>query len=97
MHPLDDWRILNQPFYAQQANEVTLFEAAYAARLPVMVKGPTGCGKKRRAEVGARSAHQRLTRRDCLSVAPAGRAASSATGHEAEYRKAVGTQCRPFQ
>jgi nitric oxide reductase NorQ protein len=26
---------------------VALYEAAYAARLPVMVKGPTGCGKSR--------------------------------------------------
>jgi nitric oxide reductase NorQ protein len=35
------------PFYQPQGNEVVLFEAAYAARLPVMVKGPTGCGKSR--------------------------------------------------
>ena len=35
------------PFYQQQGNEVALYEAAYAARLPVMVKGPTGCGKSR--------------------------------------------------
>jgi nitric oxide reductase NorQ protein len=35
------------PFYQPQGNEVALFEAAYAARLPVMVKGPTGCGKSR--------------------------------------------------
>ncbi|HOS86584.1 MAG TPA: hypothetical protein PLT46_05615, partial [Burkholderiaceae bacterium] len=35
------------PFYQQQGNEVALYKAAYAARLPVMVKGPTGCGKSR--------------------------------------------------
>ena len=35
------------PFYQPQGNEVAQFEAAYAARLPVMVKGPTGCGKSR--------------------------------------------------
>jgi nitric oxide reductase NorQ protein len=35
------------PFYQPQGNEILLFEAAYAARLPVMVKGPTGCGKSR--------------------------------------------------
>ncbi|MDD4867579.1 MAG: CbbQ/NirQ/NorQ/GpvN family protein [Mycobacterium sp.] len=29
---------------------MALFEAAYAARLPVMVKGPTGCGKSRFVE-----------------------------------------------
>ena len=41
------YRVVNQPFYQSQANEVALFEAAYTARLPVMVKGPTGCGKSR--------------------------------------------------
>ncbi|RMH62572.1 MAG: CbbQ/NirQ/NorQ/GpvN family protein, partial [Zetaproteobacteria bacterium] len=30
--------------------EVALYEAAYAARLPVMIKGPTGCGKSRFVE-----------------------------------------------
>lgn len=35
------------PFYQPQGSEVALFSAAYAARLPVMVKGPTGCGKSR--------------------------------------------------
>src|ERR1035441_3519578 len=44
---LDDWRITVEPYYAPQGDEVTLFEAAYRARLPVMVKGPTGCGKSR--------------------------------------------------
>jgi hypothetical protein len=43
------------------------------------------------------SAHQKLTRRDCLSVESTANEVSSATGHEVEYRKAVGTQCRPFQ
>ena len=40
----------NEPFYQAQGNEVVLFEAAYAARLPVMIKGPTGCGKSRFVE-----------------------------------------------
>ena len=38
---------MTSPYYQPQGNEVPLFEAAYAARLPVMVKGPTGCGKSR--------------------------------------------------
>ncbi|MFM1906398.1 MAG: hypothetical protein RLZZ591_75 [Pseudomonadota bacterium] len=38
------------PYYQPQGNEIALFEAAYAARLPVMVKGPTGCGKSRFVE-----------------------------------------------
>ena len=35
------------PYYEPQANEVAIFEAAYRKRLPVMLKGPTGCGKTR--------------------------------------------------
>ena len=31
-------------------DEVQIFEAAYAARLPVLLKGPTGCGKTRFVE-----------------------------------------------
>ena len=42
--------VRREPFYQPQDNEVALFEAAYAARLPVMVKGPTGCGKSRFVE-----------------------------------------------
>ncbi|MCL2345400.1 MAG: CbbQ/NirQ/NorQ/GpvN family protein [Desulfobulbus sp.] len=39
--------VKQEPFYQPQGNEVALYEAAYAARLPVMLKGPTGCGKSR--------------------------------------------------
>ncbi|HJQ62285.1 MAG TPA: CbbQ/NirQ/NorQ/GpvN family protein [Burkholderiales bacterium] len=35
------------PYYEPQRNEVAIFEAAYKKRLPVMLKGPTGCGKTR--------------------------------------------------
>jgi nitric oxide reductase NorQ protein len=34
-------------FYRPQGNEVALFEHAFRNRLPVMIKGPTGCGKTR--------------------------------------------------
>ncbi len=34
-------------FYLPQGSEVEVFTAAYARRLPVMLKGPTGCGKTR--------------------------------------------------
>jgi len=43
----EPYRVRDEPFYRQQGNEVALYAAAYAARLPVMVKGPTGCGKSR--------------------------------------------------
>jgi nitric oxide reductase NorQ protein len=41
------YQIQHEPFYQAQDEEVELYTAAYAARLPVMVKGPTGCGKSR--------------------------------------------------
>lgn len=39
--------VTSEPYYQSQADEVELYTAAYAGRLPVMVKGPTGCGKSR--------------------------------------------------
>ncbi|MCP5415402.1 MAG: CbbQ/NirQ/NorQ/GpvN family protein [Chromatiaceae bacterium] len=35
------------PFYRPQGNEIALFERAWANQLPVLIKGPTGCGKTR--------------------------------------------------
>jgi nitric oxide reductase NorQ protein len=37
----------NLPFYQPTGNEIALFEHAYRRRLPVLLKGPTGCGKTR--------------------------------------------------
>ena len=39
--------IEDQPFYQATGNEITLYESAYNRRLPLMLKGPTGCGKTR--------------------------------------------------
>ncbi len=35
------------PFYQPQADECSVFEAAYENKLPLLLKGPTGCGKTR--------------------------------------------------
>lgn len=35
------------PYYEPQGNEIAIFEAAAKRKLPVMLKGPTGCGKTR--------------------------------------------------
>ena len=48
--PLAPWRIDAEPYYRALGDECTLFEAAYAQRLPVLLKGPTGCGKTRFVE-----------------------------------------------
>jgi nitric oxide reductase NorQ protein len=39
-----------EPYYRVVADEVTLYEAAYSVRMPMMLKGPTGCGKTRFVE-----------------------------------------------
>jgi nitric oxide reductase NorQ protein len=46
----EQYLVSKEPFYQPQGNEVALYEAAYGARLPVMIKGPTGCGKSRFVE-----------------------------------------------
>ena len=38
------------PFYLPIADEIEIFSAAYKCRLPVLLKGPTGCGKTRFVE-----------------------------------------------
>lgn len=43
----DKYRITQEPFYIPVNHEVELLTAAYHAKLPVMLKGPTGCGKTR--------------------------------------------------
>lgn len=47
---LDDFRILAEPYFRAVGNEVGIFEAAFQSRMPVMLKGPTGCGKTRFVE-----------------------------------------------
>ncbi|HRH82528.1 MAG TPA: CbbQ/NirQ/NorQ/GpvN family protein [Thiobacillaceae bacterium] len=39
--------IRKQPYYEPVGNEIAIFEAAYGNRLPILLKGPTGCGKTR--------------------------------------------------
>lgn len=39
--------IEREPYYEPVGDEVALFEAAAESRIPVLLKGPTGCGKTR--------------------------------------------------
>ena len=47
---VDQYRIQSEPYYMPVHDEVALYEAAYQARMPIMLKGPTGCGKSRFVE-----------------------------------------------
>ncbi len=44
---LKAYRIDSEPYYRPIGDEIPVFEAAYADRVPMMLKGPTGCGKTR--------------------------------------------------
>ncbi len=46
----EQYEITSEPYYRPIENEIARFEAAYSARMPVMLKGPTGCGKSRFVE-----------------------------------------------
>lgn len=50
---IDKYRITREPYYLNVKDEVAIFETAYKAKLPVMLKGPTGCGKTRFVEAMA--------------------------------------------
>ncbi|MEE9447310.1 MAG: CbbQ/NirQ/NorQ/GpvN family protein [Arenicellales bacterium] len=44
---LNAFMITDEPYYAAQGDEIKIFEAAYKNGIPVLLKGPTGCGKSR--------------------------------------------------
>ncbi len=46
----DQYRVEREPYYRGIGDEIELYEAAYSVRMPVMLKGPTGCGKSRFVE-----------------------------------------------
>jgi nitric oxide reductase NorQ protein len=47
---IEEFRITEEPYYLPISDEVQLFEAAYEQQVPVVLKGPTGCGKTRFVE-----------------------------------------------
>ncbi len=43
----EEYFITEEPYYEAVGDEIAVFEAAYTNQLPVLLKGPTGCGKTR--------------------------------------------------
>lgn len=73
--PVDDFLASEIPSYLAVDDEVEVFERAYRAQLPILLKGPTGCGKTRFvAHMAARlgrplitvACHEDLTASDLL-------------------------------
>src|ERR1700752_3053353 len=72
---IESERVTQAPYYARVGREVEVFEAAARRGLPVMLKGPTGCGKTRLVEHMANrldvplftvSCHEDMTASDLL-------------------------------
>ncbi len=47
---IDQYQVKTEPYYHPVSDEIELYEAAYSVRMPMMLKGPTGCGKTRFVE-----------------------------------------------
>jgi len=72
---IDQFRIRYPPNYIHQGNEEEVFRHAFDARIPLILKGPTGCGKTRFMEYMAHrldlplvtvSCHEDLTASDLV-------------------------------
>ena len=60
-HVVEEYLSLEEPFYLPVRDEIQLFEAAYVQKIPVLLKGPTGCGKTRFLEYMAYQMDRPLT------------------------------------
>ena len=59
---IEEYHLREEPYYVPVGDEVELFEAAYKQRLPLIFKGPTGCGKTRFVEYMAYKLGVELTK-----------------------------------
>ncbi len=60
--PSSSYMIKEQPFYLAVRDEVEIFEMAWVEQIPVLLKGPTGCGKTRFVEYMAWHLGQKVVR-----------------------------------
>lgn len=63
--PVPPAGVVAAPWYRAVRDEVTVFEHAAAAGLPVLLKGPTGCGKSRFVEAMAHALGRPLVQVAC--------------------------------
>ena len=49
-YAIEEFLVRSEPYYRTVGDELELFTAAYHQHIPVLLKGPTGCGKTRFVE-----------------------------------------------
>jgi nitric oxide reductase NorQ protein len=74
VYNVEEYAVHDEPYYLPIHDEVQLFETAYAQRIPVLLKGPTGAGKTRFVEYMAYKLGRPMMKM------------STRTGEEAEHR-----------
>ena len=82
---IEEFLVRSEPYYRAVGDELELFEAAYAQHIPVLLKGPTGCGKTRFVEYMAWKLGRPMT-----TVSDSGQ-----TMNEGEVRVSAGHHCLP--
>ena len=60
-YAIEEYVLTEEPFYVSVSDEVELFTAAFQQKIPVLMKGPTGCGKTRFIEYMAYHMSRPLT------------------------------------
>jgi nitric oxide reductase NorQ protein len=60
-YAIEEYVLSEEPFYLPLKDEVELFTAAFQQNIPVLLKGPTGCGKTRFIEYMAYQLDRPLT------------------------------------
>lgn len=60
-----DFLISEAPYYESVGNECAIFEASYQSKIPILLKGPTGCGKTRFVQYMAHKLNRPLITVSC--------------------------------
>lgn len=60
-YAIEEFLVRSEPYYRSVGDELALFTAAYHQHIPVLLKGPTGCGKTRFVEYMAWTLGRPLT------------------------------------
>ena len=88
---IEEYHLTEEPYYVPIGDEIELFEAAYAQKIPVIFKGPTGCGKTRFVEYMSYRLGQPLTR--VQQNAGSGGSSNGAEADESDHLPLVTIAC----
>src|SRR5205807_1998530 len=92
-HAIEEYSPETEPFYLAIGDEVELFRAAFEQKIPVLLKGPTGCGKTRFVEYMAYQLGRPLTVIKDGGPGDSGQAAGARAHHQQHGLSIVTVAC----